>query len=58
MKRLSRYKKRKTDFLDTSKIQNIKSSLAQLVERETVNLEAAGSTPAGRDVVLFLDQPK
>ena len=28
------------------------SPLAQLVERETVNLEAAGSTPARRDLLV------
>jgi hypothetical protein len=31
---------------------SVKSSLAQLAERKTVNLEAAGSIPAGR-VSLF-----
>ena len=28
---------------------NVKSSLAQLAERKTVNLEATGSIPVGRD---------
>ena len=31
----------------------MKSSLAQLAERKTVNLEATGSIPVGRDLSLF-----
>ena len=32
---------------------NVKSSLAQLAERKTVNLEATGSIPVGRDLSTF-----
>lgn len=33
------------------------SPLAQFVERETVNLEAVGSTPTWRDTLCFLPTP-